>query len=58
MVQPLVQSCRRLLCSVTEEALMAQVGVEAATHVITLSEIVAFPGDFKGNKNREPGKKM
>lgn len=37
---------------------MAQVGVEAAMHVITLSEIVAFPGDFKGNKNREPGKKM
>jgi hypothetical protein len=56
VVQPLAQSHRSLLCSVTEYGLMVQAGMEAAMHVITLSEILTLPGGFQSNKNSEPGK--
>ena len=35
---------------------MVQAGMEAAMHVITLSEILTLPGGFQSNKNSEPGK--
>ena len=36
---------------------MVQAGVEAAMHVITLSEILTLPGGLQSNKNSEPGKR-
>ena len=32
---------------------MGQAGVEAAMHVITLSEILTLPGGFQSDKNLE-----
>ena len=56
VVQPVSQSYRSSLCSVTEHGLTVQEGVEAAMHVITLSEILTLPGGFQSNQNSEPGK--
>lgn len=47
---------RSLLCSVTEDGLAVQLGVEAAMQVMMLSEIVTLPGGCKSNKHSEPGK--
>ena len=53
VAQPLAQSYRSPLCPITEHGLMGPAGVEAAMHVITLSEILTLPGGFQSDKNLE-----